>query len=115
MRDGHMDEAGMLVSALTGHISGCAAGDDGGVGIIAGILHVERSEDILADELLVRAAGYLLDQVAEQHVARVAVAPLRARLEIETLVAEARHQWFDVSGKGTGTTIIQKAGDALSA
>src|SRR5215475_10409085 len=115
MWDAHVDEAGMLVAALPVHISGCPLGDDGGVGIIAGILHIERIEDILADELLVGAAGYLLDQVAEQYVARVAVAPLRARLEIEGLVAETRHQLVGRGGKRLELPVIRKAGEARDA
>ena len=88
----HVDEAGVLEPTSGRHISCGAMLYHGGVGIVAGLLHSQGSEDVVADECLVLAAADSFDEVAEQHVAGVAVTPARPRLEVQRLVAESRYQ-----------------------
>src|ERR1035438_9437854 len=76
---------------LTELVTRCAPRDDGGVRVVARVLHTQRRENILAHELFIAAARDLLDQVPQQHISRIAIAPFLARREIQRFVAEARH------------------------
>lgn len=60
------------------------------VRVVAGVLHPQRREDIVLDELLVTAAADFLDDVAKQDVPRIAIAHLLAWKEVERLVANHR-------------------------
>ncbi len=62
---------------------------------VAGVRHPERLEDALGHERRVALARHLLDDRAEQHVARVVVAVACARRELHRLVLEAVHQLLD--------------------
>ncbi len=61
---------------------------NGAMAIIATIAHAQRLEDLLVYRLLIRSTGDLLDDRAEQRVARVVVVPALARCELERAVLE---------------------------
>src|ERR1700735_3730455 len=61
------------------------------VRVIPRIPHAQRIENILAHKLFVAAPSDLPDQVPQQHISRIAIAPLLARREVQRLVPEARH------------------------
>src|SRR5580700_924937 len=110
-----MDEAGVLELVIDEHISGCAVRNDGGVRVVAGILHPQGREDILLDECLVTASGYSFDQISKQHIPRVTVAPLLAGLEVKRLVAETPHHLLSCGGKRFELCIVGKAGEVRDA
>src|SRR5688572_11748039 len=60
--------------------------------IIPTTLHAKRLKYPLRDELLVTLARDLFDDVAEQNVAGVRIAKLRARLKIERLLFHQLHR-----------------------
>ena len=83
--------------------------NDRGVRVVAGILHAQRREDVVPNKGLVRASGDLFDQVGQQHIARIAVAPFLARCEVERFVPEPRHQLLGRGGKRFELRVIRKA------
>ena len=110
-----MNEAGMLVPVLAGDVARRAMRYDRGVGIVAGILHRERRENIFTDELFVGLAGDLLDEVTEQYESGIAVLELLAGLEIERLVAEAGDELFRRCGERLQLSVVRETGEVRNA
>ena len=57
-------------------------GEEGAMGVHTGIAQAERREDVLFQETRECLSGHLFDDVGQQHVSGVAVAPFRARAEL---------------------------------
>ncbi len=88
VRDRHVDVAGIDISGGRLDVAAGAALDDRRVRVVAGILHAERREDVVGDELLVALPADFLDDRAQHQVAGIAVAHFLAGAEVERLVAE---------------------------
>lgn len=87
--DAHVDVASDHRAMGPRSITDGMLGDLHGAGIVPRILHPERRKDVVVQEARTGLTAQALDQVAQEHVARVAVAPGRARREVERLVAKA--------------------------
>jgi hypothetical protein len=113
----HVHEGCVDQTAITasGGVTGSAARDDVGVGIVAGIFHVERREDVFLQELLVALAADLFNQIAEEDVTRVAVVELRAGFEIERLIAEAGDGFPGGGRQGLCGYVVREAGEVRDA
>src|SRR5262252_1539687 len=89
-----MDETGVLDALRPRRVAARAVWDDRRIGIVPGIAHRQRRENILAHKLFVWHAADFLDKVSQQEISGVAVVPLLARLKLERLIAESPDQLF---------------------
>src|SRR5215510_15362801 len=80
--------------------------DDGGIGVIPGIFHAQWCKDVLLDKVAVTLPADLFDQVSQQDISGVRVAPLLSRLKVERLIAKAGHQLFRRGGYGFCRLVI---------
>jgi hypothetical protein len=107
-----VDEARVLYDTPVARVPGGAVRDDFGIGIVARILHAQRCEDVFLHESCIALSTDLLDQITEQHVSGVTVAPLLTRREIEWFIAEARHQFLRRGFEGLRLFVVGETCEA---
>ena len=110
-----MEECRVHRTVGTRAVAGGAMRDDHGIRVVAGARHAERLEDVLLQELGIGLAADLLDQVAKQRVAGVAVVHLLAWLELERLVTESRDQPLGRDRKRHRRLVVGKAREVRDA
>ena len=82
----------------------------GGSGVVSGVPHTHRVEDILFQELSIALTRNFLDEVSQEHIAGIAISHLAARLELERLIAEARHELLGRSCRSFQRGVLREAG-----
>src|SRR5204862_2626076 len=105
------------------HVDHCDARDLVGRWIEKRILHTERAQDPIADEVLIFFSGTHLDQPPKNLYTWAAVAPLRTRLEKKRLLGELPYHFIQghvhqlrivVDRWGSGVLNARCAGDKIA-